>query len=42
MKQNKKVAKVVANVAKAMANKACGAASGWSSYQPKEPKKLEK
>lgn len=41
MKKNK-IAKAVANIAKAMANKACGAASGWGSYQPVEPKKIQK
>lgn len=33
------VAKVIANVANAMAVKACGAASVWGTYQPKEPKR---
>ncbi len=32
------VAKVIACVANAMAIKACGAASVWGTYQPKEPK----
>lgn len=36
---NKFIAKVIANVANAMAVKACGAASAWGTYQPKEPKK---
>ena len=37
-----KMAKVVANAVKAMANKACGSASIWGAYQPKEPKKIKK
>lgn len=37
-----KMAKAVAKAVKAMANKACGAASMWGAYQPKEPKKIKK
>ena len=42
MKNTSKTAKVIAKVTKAMANQACGAASLWGSYQPKEPKKPAK
>lgn len=42
MKEQKKTAKAIASIAKAMANKAGGAASGWSTYQPKEPCKPQK
>ena len=41
MKKNK-VAKVIAFVAKTMADKMHGAASGWGTYQPVEPKKPQK
>lgn len=41
MKVQKMVANATAKVAKAMAVKACGAASLWGSYQPKEPKALK-
>lgn len=41
-KTHKKTAKVIANIAKAMANKAGGAASGWYTYQTKEPRKPQK
>ncbi|MDY2510157.1 MAG: cyclic lactone autoinducer peptide [Ruminococcus callidus] len=41
MKVQKIVANATAKVAKAMAVKACGAASMWGSYQPKEPKALK-
>lgn len=42
MKKQNKTAKIIANIAKSMANKACGAASGWGTYQPVEPKKIQK
>lgn len=42
MKKQNRLAKTIASVTKAMANKACGAASGWGSYQPTEPKKIQK
>ncbi len=42
MKKQSKAAKILAKVAEGMANKACGAASGWGAYQPREPKKLSK
>lgn len=42
MKKQSTAAKAVAAVAKAMAKKACGAASMWGTYQPKEPKKIIK
>lgn len=38
MKKQNKIAKAIALVAKTMANRACGAASAWGTYQPKEPK----
>lgn len=41
MKAKKIVADAAAKMAKAMAVKACGAASIWGSYQPKEPKALK-
>ncbi len=41
MKAKKMVADAAAKIAKAMAVKACGAASIWGSYQPKEPKALQ-
>lgn len=41
MKAKKIVADTAAKVAKAMAVRACGAASMWGSYQPKEPKALK-
>lgn len=41
MKVQKIVANATAKVAKAMAVKACGAASAWGSYQPREPKALK-
>ena len=37
-----KMAKVVAKAVKSMANKACGSASIWGVYQPKEPKNIKK
>lgn len=42
MKVQKIVANATAKVAKAMAEKACGAASAWGSYQPREPKALKR
>lgn len=42
MKVQKIVANATAKVAKAMAVKACGAASMWGAYQPKEPKALKR
>ncbi len=42
MKKNNKIAKIIATTAKSMANRACGAASYWGTYQPKEPKKIQK
>ncbi|MDO4155948.1 MAG: cyclic lactone autoinducer peptide [Oscillospiraceae bacterium] len=41
MKAQKIVANATAKVAKVMAMKACGAASMWGAYQPKEPKALK-
>lgn len=41
-KANNKVAKAIKNVAGIMADIACGSASVWGMYQPKEPKKLDK
>ncbi len=35
------IAKVVAAVAKKTAVSACGAASNWNAYQPKEPAALK-
>jgi len=37
-----KTAKAISVVAKIMADKACGSASIWGTYQPKEPKKPQK
>lgn len=42
MKAQKIVADATAKMVKAMAIKACGAASMWGSYQPKEPEALKK
>lgn len=42
MKLKKTVAKVIAKASMSMAKKACGAASCYFAYQPKEPKALEK
>ena len=42
MKNLTKTAKTISGVAKLMADKACGSASVWGTYQPKEPKKLQK
>ncbi len=39
MKVANVVAKTIAVIATAMANKAHGAASTWGTYQPKEPAK---
>lgn len=39
MKIQKTVAKAIEKVAVAMAKKACGAASWFGTYQPKEPTK---
>ena len=33
---------VSGNALESMANMACGSASAWGMYQPKEPKKLDK
>lgn len=41
-KANKNTAKAIKKIAGAMANIACGSASVWGMYQPKEPKKLDK
>lgn len=40
MKLKKTVAKMIANVSMAMAKKACGNASVYGAYEPKEPKEL--
>lgn len=37
-----KVAKMLATIAHKTAVSACGAASNWNSYQPKEPAALKK
>lgn len=42
MKIHETVAKVIEKVSMSMAKKACGAASWFGAYQPKEPKTLEK
>lgn len=42
MKLKETVAKVIAKSSMSMAKKACGAASCYFAYQPKEPKALEK
>lgn len=42
MKLKEKVAKVIAKASMSTAKKACGAASCYYTYQPKEPKALEK
>ncbi len=42
MKLKETMAKVIAKTSMSMAKKACGAASCYFSYQPKEPKALEK
>ncbi len=42
MKLKEKVAKAIAKVSMSMAKRACGAASCYFSYQPKEPKALRK
>lgn len=41
MKAKKMAADITAKIAKTMAVKACGAASIWGAYQPKEPKALK-
>lgn len=41
MKAKKMIANATAKMAKAMAVKACGAASMFSTYQPIEPKALK-
>lgn len=38
----RKLAQLAANAAKKIAVAACGAASYWNSYQPKEPASLKK
>lgn len=42
MNLNKSTAKVIAAISLTMAKKACGAASYFGSYQPKEPKAVTK
>lgn len=42
MKIHETVAKVIEKASMSMAKKACGAASWFGIYQPKEPKALEK
>lgn len=42
MKLKKTVAKAITKASMAMAKKACGAASCYCTYQPKEPKALQK
>lgn len=42
MKLKETVAKVIAKTSMFMAKKACGAASCYYAYQPKEPKALQK
>lgn len=42
MKIHETVAKAIEKVAMTMAKKACGSASWFGTYQPKEPKSLEK
>lgn len=42
MKVKEKIAKLIAKTSMSMAKKACGAASIHHTYQPKEPKALEK
>lgn len=37
-----KTAHAIKSIAERMANMACGSASAWGMYQPKEPKKLDK
>lgn len=41
MKVKKVMAKVIAKVSLIMAKKACGAASFYGAYQPKEPEMLK-
>lgn len=41
MKARKIVADTVAKIAKAMAVKACGAASMWGAYEPKVPEAVK-
>ncbi len=42
MKLKETVAKAIAKASMSMAKKACGAASCYFAYQPKEPKALRK
>ena len=42
MKVKEMIAKVIAKTSMSMAKKACGAASCYYAYQPKEPKALQK
>ena len=42
MKKAHKSAREKKKIAKVMANKACGSASIWGTYQPREPKKISK
>lgn len=42
MKLDKTIAKAVAAISMTMAKKACGMASFYGSYQPKEPKAVAK
>lgn len=42
MNLNKSVSKIIAAISIGMAKKACGAASYFGSYQPKEPKAVTK
>lgn len=42
MKLKETIAKVIAMSSMSMAKKACGAASCYFAYQPKEPKALQK
>lgn len=41
-KAKNKTAHAIKSIAERMANMACGSASAWGMYQPKEPKKLDK
>ncbi len=42
MKVKEAIAKAIAKTSMSMAKKACGAASCYYAYQPKEPKALQK
>lgn len=42
MKLKKNAAKAIKSVTQKMAKEACGSASHWGVYQPKEPKKVKK